>query len=67
METGIRVARKTQAPLTFPGMLSTPGHCDQSRFARAGPPFFGNNATRNFDTHGLFVSSGHRNGCRGEQ
>src|SRR5437879_9462333 len=29
-ETGIRVPRSTQAPLTFPGMLSTAGHCDQS-------------------------------------
>src|SRR5712671_4754357 len=32
-ETGTRVPRKTQAPLTFPGMLSTAGHCDQSRLA----------------------------------
>ncbi len=30
MATGMRVPRKTQAPLTFPGMLSTAGHCDQS-------------------------------------
>src|ERR1700730_1688233 len=30
-ETGIRVPRSTQAPLTFPGTLSTAGHCDQSR------------------------------------
>src|SRR2546427_9206570 len=29
-ETGMRVPRKTHAPLTFPGMLSTAGHCDQS-------------------------------------
>src|SRR5208282_4635190 len=29
-ETGIRVPRSTQAPLTFPGMLSTAGHWDQS-------------------------------------
>jgi hypothetical protein len=29
-ETGMRVPRSTQAPLTFPGMLSTAGHCDQS-------------------------------------
>jgi hypothetical protein len=28
--TGMRVPRKTQAPLTFPGMLSTAGHWDQS-------------------------------------
>jgi len=26
----MRVPRSTQAPLTFPGMLSTAGHCDQS-------------------------------------
>jgi len=31
--TGIRVPRKTHAPLTFPGMLSTAGHCDQSSAA----------------------------------
>src|ERR1019366_5320592 len=31
--------RSTHAPLTLPGMLSTAGHCDQSRFAIAGPPF----------------------------
>src|SRR5436190_21975218 len=35
--TGIRVPRKTQAPLTFPGMLSTAGHCDQSRLAICQP------------------------------
>src|SRR3569833_2060027 len=29
--TGVLVPRKTQAPLTLPGMLSTAGHCDQSR------------------------------------
>src|SRR6516165_9404117 len=29
-ETGMRVPRSTQAPLTFPGMLSTMGHWDQS-------------------------------------
>lgn len=28
--TGMRVPGKTQAPLTFPGMLSTEGHLDQS-------------------------------------
>src|SRR5450631_1166106 len=31
--TGIRVPRNTHAPLTLPGMLSTAGHCDQSRVA----------------------------------
>src|ERR1700733_9643608 len=31
--TGIRVSLNTQATLTLPGMLSTAGHCDQSRFA----------------------------------
>src|SRR5712664_2707536 len=34
METGMRVPRSTQAPLTFPGMLWTAGHCDQSRILR---------------------------------
>ena len=33
METGNHVAWNTNAPLTLPGMLSTAGHCDQSRFA----------------------------------
>jgi hypothetical protein len=33
--TGIRVPRKTHAPLTFPGMLSTAAYCDQSRVAVA--------------------------------
>jgi len=28
--TGMRAPRKTQAPLTFSGELSTAGHCDQS-------------------------------------
>jgi len=28
--TGMRVPRKTHATLTFPGTLSTTGHCDQS-------------------------------------
>lgn len=28
--TGVRVPFRTHAPLTFPGMLSTAGHCDQS-------------------------------------
>ena len=32
-ETGVRVSRNTQAPLRLPGMLSTAGHCDQSRLA----------------------------------
>jgi len=27
---GIHVFLNTQAPLTFPGILSTAGHCDQS-------------------------------------
>src|SRR5207237_7282978 len=31
--TGIRVPRNTHAPLTFPGTLSTAGHCDQSSAA----------------------------------
>jgi hypothetical protein len=31
--TGIRVPRSTHAPLILPGMLSTAGHCDQSRLA----------------------------------
>src|SRR5580658_9412082 len=30
-DTGIRVPFRTHAPLTLPGMLSTAGHCDQSR------------------------------------
>src|SRR5277367_766503 len=30
-ETGVRVSRNTHAPLRLPGMLSTEGHCDQSR------------------------------------
>src|ERR1700730_11215234 len=40
METGIRVSLNTHAPLTLPGMLSTAGHCDQSRFAMICAPFF---------------------------
>src|SRR5438128_10194667 len=32
-ETGMRVSLNTQAPLTLPAMLSTAGHCDQSRVA----------------------------------
>src|SRR5260370_10007711 len=39
MATGIRVSLKTQAPLTFPGMLSTAGHCDQSSAATEGFSF----------------------------
>src|SRR5438552_9413875 len=31
--TGIRVPLSTHAPLILPGMLSTAGHCDQSRLA----------------------------------
>src|SRR5579863_6668500 len=34
-ETGVRVSRNTHAPLRLPGMLSTAGHCDQSRVAVA--------------------------------
>ncbi len=33
--TGIRVPRKTHAPLRLPGTLSTTGHCDQSSAAIA--------------------------------
>src|ERR1700720_1558033 len=36
--TGIRVPRNTQAPLSFPGTLSTTGHSDQSSAAMARPP-----------------------------
>src|SRR6266567_5070673 len=38
-ETGMRVPRSTHAPLTFPGMLSTAGHCDQSSAATEGFSF----------------------------
>src|SRR5215831_9402684 len=38
-ETGMRVPFSTHAPLTFPGMLSTAGHCDQSSAAMAGFSF----------------------------
>src|ERR1022692_1964910 len=34
-DTGTRVPRNNQAPLTLPGMLSTAGHGDQSRVAVA--------------------------------
>ena len=36
--TGRRVPLNTQAPLTFPGMLSTAGHWDQSSDAMVGTP-----------------------------
>src|SRR5712691_317115 len=49
MATGIRVPLKTQAPLTFPGMLSTAGHCDQSSAATEGFSF------RSFYTQSPFV------------
>ncbi len=29
-DTGTRIPRNTHAPLTFPGTLSSAGHCDQS-------------------------------------
>src|SRR5436305_12876840 len=35
--TGRRVPRKTHAPLTFPGTLSTAGHCDQSSAIAVSP------------------------------
>src|SRR5690348_7016664 len=35
VDTGMRVPRKTHAPLTLPGTLSTAGHCDQSIVAIA--------------------------------
>src|SRR5258708_37968129 len=38
-EPGMRVPLSTQAPLTFPGMLSTAGHCDQSSAATEGFSF----------------------------
>src|SRR6266702_1330986 len=41
-DTGIRVPFKTHAPLTLPGMLSTAGHCDQSRVAISLPSFYRN-------------------------
>ena len=31
--TGLRLSLSTQAPLRLPGMLSTAGHCDQSKGA----------------------------------
>jgi hypothetical protein len=37
--TGVREFRNVQAPLTLPGMLSTAGHCDQSRIALFLPSF----------------------------
>ena len=36
--TGVRVPLSTQAPLTFPGTLSTAGHCDQSSEFITQPP-----------------------------
>src|ERR1022692_1726354 len=36
----MRVPRKTQAPLTLPGTLSTAGHCDQSSAAIVGSLLF---------------------------
>ena len=39
--TGIRVPFSTQAPLTFPGMLSTAGHWDQSSCAIDRPQSYG--------------------------
>src|SRR5882724_4044428 len=35
--TGMRVPRKTHAPLTLPGTLSTAEHCDQSSTIRKSP------------------------------
>src|SRR5450631_1278545 len=37
--TGTRVPLNTHAPLRLPGMLSTAGHCDQSRLAMFIPSF----------------------------
>src|SRR5438552_4487756 len=42
VETGVRVSRKTHSPLRLPGILSTAGHCDQSRPAIIYAPFFQN-------------------------
>jgi hypothetical protein len=36
--TGVRVPLNTQAPLTFPGTLSTAAHSDQSSAAMDRPP-----------------------------
>jgi hypothetical protein len=49
METGIRVSLNTHAPLTLPGMLSTAGHCDQSRFAIIWISFLGLRQSAGFD------------------
>src|SRR5882762_8241471 len=54
-ETGMRVPLSTHAPLTFPGMLSTAGHCDQSSAAMKGFSF------RSFYTKSPFVRSGTEN------
>src|SRR5271157_5179206 len=56
--TGIRVPLKTHAPLRFPGMLSTAGHCDQSRVAMFLPSFHDPLFLSHFDggvTRGMFV------------
>src|SRR6266487_3820750 len=39
MATGVRVDVNTHAPLTLPGMRSTPGHWDQSREGITEPPY----------------------------
>src|SRR5260370_11752884 len=51
-ETGMRVPLSTRAPLTFPGMLSTAGHCDQSSAAMERFSF------RLFYTKSAFLRSG---------
>jgi hypothetical protein len=38
-EMGTRVPRNTHAPPTLPGIISTAGHCDESRLAMLLPPF----------------------------
>jgi len=38
-ETGVRVPLNNQAPLTLPGILSTAGHCDQSKACCIHLPF----------------------------
>src|SRR5260370_19392384 len=48
-ETGVRVSLNTHAPLRLPGMLSTAGHCDQSRLAMICSP-----AALNLFAHTLF-------------
>src|SRR5712675_380368 len=44
--TGRRVPRKTHAPLTFPGTLSTAAHFDQSSAIGAPPSFDSNGKSR---------------------